>query len=1472
MGPSNVRVMTGNSFNPTQITRAGFEYQDLLGIGFLLDLFQERDLFEWVALDSESAVYGEKLGGLDDIVALRRKDGVLLLRQVKFTVDPGREDLELSVDWLLAKRPKGTSSLGKWSNRFLDAVRQGRRVDAALLTNRRPDATLSGSFEDGILQPDNMPPEDWARLISEIGSEADARTFFAAFRFEHSRPCMEDLERNLRDRVVPEYTDDDGWERLRSAVRTWSISAGRPRAGGHIRHDDLKALLSTRWPKPLAQDFRVPQDYAPPDEDFHRLFRGRAEQPGTTVLAGPPGRGKSTYLSHVAQELVAASWPVIRHHYFLSLSDGAGRSRYVEASYSLVHQMVRIYPELNVDDPRNEDRLRETMEEAGRLAIAGGKTLIVIVDGLDHVWRDTGENRQLVHLFNVLLPVPPGVSVVAGTQPVEDGHLPPRLLATEPREGWLTLPRMGPSAVRRWMEHQADAGRLLLPESWDRANALTEIATAFEEITGGHPLHLIYSFEALVQRHGPIFPHDVRSLPPCPDGDIRRYYGSLWTELGPDAREMMHVMAVAGFPWPRNGVIECLGSPKSVRAWSEIAHLTATRRTGTQPFHESLVAWVRARADHVEAELRLLPSIVAWLTDRDPEDPWRWGWLWIMKSRLGASEELVAGPTREWVMNALCRARPVKEVERVIDAAERAAFRKGAYPRVVELRSLRVRLLNGGKFQLQEFAPFLETALRLSGDRWSCSQVIGDLRATGSSELVAAARMFWGKENDVCVAIFDELNDRLRHRAEFGSGLSGPDQDLPRLVAVSAANITGFVDSQVVRYVRATGATAILQAFVDELVFQKDFERLVRLAGDPELNGFRRSIVLLAIVRLGIVEGVEPRTRLDLGALSDHPLGICWSVVNRGGVRGVPSASDPARPDMRDRFHSRIGMPAYLHSLFFRLVATGLIAAGPFSPRREGPLEGRPWLTDAIARLEECALGTVEAIRNGNCPGLEQFLLAMLDVSPPPKSAHFEERQDENVFRQAVAAIGADLELLRRAGGLAPSAGIWLLDSSDNRATGTRAATRFLFERGIRLFASDIARHEIERDLERLTRQVTQFDERSTEYLNLARYAIFHGLDAEGARALRSAADCVLGYGYRKDPAIFELLYAIEACLRAGVPEARGWLAEIAPSIMAIRTYTDGDETRHARGQFAVLLAEHRPEWLVSLCEEDAAHGRWSDLDDSFETALRMIPSDSQVGSAIFSTLVFRSELKALEARAAKGELGIGDALSTQLKVTGGMPRPSYRRDGHSGRSSEDTPTLDPEGPWLGEYPPGTLKMFLEEIDNISSDYDRRGAAIEAWLRHWERMGRGQEAISSLLELTSMAKTRYPAEKGLNAACEVALRVCGKEGAYPLFVHAHILRRGWGTWWAGREEALRRLRRVTEVYPERWEDFIKRTSASKEGYLDGWLSIGTDLWVEFFLLAGRMDLAVALTQSMLDTHLRELAGQPIPEVVWAVAP
>ena len=86
------------------------------------------------------------MGDLDDIVA-ERADGGIELTQVKFTVDPDRYMLDW--DWLLARKPKGSSLLRKWSSSIERARQSGPICCALLRPNRRPDDARSGSLRDG---------------------------------------------------------------------------------------------------------------------------------------------------------------------------------------------------------------------------------------------------------------------------------------------------------------------------------------------------------------------------------------------------------------------------------------------------------------------------------------------------------------------------------------------------------------------------------------------------------------------------------------------------------------------------------------------------------------------------------------------------------------------------------------------------------------------------------------------------------------------------------------------------------------------------------------------------------------------------------------------------------------------------------------------------------------------------------------------------------------------------------------------------------------------------------------------------------------------------------------------------------------------------------------------------------------------------------------------------------------------------
>src|SRR3569832_2804212 len=171
-------------------------------------------------------------------------------------------------------------------------------------------------------------------------------------------------------------------------------------------------------------------------------------------------------------------------------------------------------------------------------------------------------------------------------------------------------------SVQSWINQQYRAKRLRLsPERRPLdpiAQRIGGIGKAFFDISHGHPLHLIYSFEYLVRKGGYITADDVRLLPSCPDGDINQYYAKLWKKLSERAREIVHLIAGCDFRWPFGELVRVFGQI------DEIDFLLEHRRTGLVPFHGSILAFVRAKTNHDAVFSSLLPRVVKWLRGKAP--------------------------------------------------------------------------------------------------------------------------------------------------------------------------------------------------------------------------------------------------------------------------------------------------------------------------------------------------------------------------------------------------------------------------------------------------------------------------------------------------------------------------------------------------------------------------------------------------------------------------------------------------------------------------------------------------------------------------------------------------------------------------------------------------------------------------------------------------------------------------------------
>jgi len=79
------------------------------------------------------------------------------------------------------------------------------------------------------------------------------------------------------------------------------------------------------------------------------------------------------------------------------------------------------------------------------------KRFYLIVDGLDHVWREQQSITQMEHLFNYLLPCPENVCLLVGTQRVPSNQLPLRLSQKAKPDDWIEVPPMDRAAVEAWV-------------------------------------------------------------------------------------------------------------------------------------------------------------------------------------------------------------------------------------------------------------------------------------------------------------------------------------------------------------------------------------------------------------------------------------------------------------------------------------------------------------------------------------------------------------------------------------------------------------------------------------------------------------------------------------------------------------------------------------------------------------------------------------------------------------------------------------------------------------------------------------------------------------------------------------------------------------------------------------------------------------------------------------------------------------
>lgn len=526
----------------TAITYTGYDYQTLQGVKLLVDWLHNPTQYARVAFEADT---DSNPTGIDDVIC-ERPSGVKDFWQVKFTPSPDKEENFLTWAWLLNTKGKTTRSRSILKKIYdaITAVPNDQLGDVVLLTNKRPDRFMESCLAGSKVNFNSIEEHVKEDIIYQLGSQEAVEFLFLKLTIQHSDGDYFTIKRSIKSELL-RSSDDAGFERLVSRAREWAMFKDIPSENGWINLHHVREVLSAKRPSPIPEIFSVPADYCLPNLDFHNQLVTKITQSAGEVitLTGKPGVGKSTYLSFLCQELEKQEIPLIRHHYYLSLSDiTEDRLSPVVVAESLLYQINSFHKESNADTSEPE-KLRNAILTCAKYYKDKGKPFVVLIDGLDHVWRDNAKNKKPLDLtFKQLLPVVDNLVVLIGTQPVDDDLLPNTLLVFSPKTTWLNLPEMSGNSIYEFLKFQIQSERLFTNCHEEYAEEeIQRSANALLEITKGYPLHVIYSSEYLANNGLELSPYQVEKLPPCSDGNIITYYTELWSNLNYMQRDTLHL-------------------------------------------------------------------------------------------------------------------------------------------------------------------------------------------------------------------------------------------------------------------------------------------------------------------------------------------------------------------------------------------------------------------------------------------------------------------------------------------------------------------------------------------------------------------------------------------------------------------------------------------------------------------------------------------------------------------------------------------------------------------------------------------------------------------------------------------------------------------------------------------------------------------------------------------------------------------
>lgn len=1435
------------------ITYAGYDYQTLQGVLQLALWLNNPTAYKRICLEADQDNTPQ---GVDDIV-LERNDGKTDYIQVKFTPSPYKEINYFSWDWLLKKT--GTTDRSRSIlNKIFDAVQEidiEKRGTITLLTNKIPSKEIENCLNGDTLNYDLIDDNTQTYIIEQLGSEDIARNFFEILQIKHSDKSYEALVRTIQSELAP-HANDEGIYRLIIRAGEWAKFKNQPTEDGWIELHHIREILSSRRAQPISQAFYIPEGYCLPDKDFHEFILNKISHSLGEIISitGDPGKGKSTYLSYLHQSLEEIDIPVIRHHYFLSIKDNThDRLNFRVVAESLLSQISINHKNIQIDDTKAEN-LNSCLKKCAEYYKTQGKPFVLIVDGLDHVWRDNHNDiKPLDYFFKELLPVPDNLVLLVGTQPVDDKLLPNILLYHSPKCDWHDLPSMTGNAILEYLNHQVNSKRLYLTcHKKMIEEELKKSAEALVEITSGYPLHIIYSCEFIANSGKPLSHWIIKELPPCQNSHIENYYQGLWRDLTHKQKDVLHLCCGLPFIWPRNIFAEILNDdlqkPPSINA---IAHLLLDSKSGLSPFHESLIVFVKKQDDHNERILIHINNVCLWLKNQAPEYL-NQTWFWLCKSIAGDDQPLREGLTREWVIKRLSEGYDTQVIIKLLEKAEKIAFSEFDYSEAYSHRALKTRLYNGPEFQIWNLPLLKILSLNIAPISLIDFEISSYHNYTPKNLAILSIALWYRSDFDNAKRIAHQAISKHHSQIKLYHKRNSDDETIELLIQAGVLSNElnyenllkkGGIENWTDKNIKTFITNCLLKSDIGLLIKTFDYLSEYEIANEIELS----------LLRASIIEGFDIFAWQEFQTGYAHPASELLMFVREKKFNSIKDEFYKCNEYFPYKLPNEINYSKW----FFEAIIIKLKAKGNFSwlHFQAENIDGD--ISFYLNKLTELASILVEEIITENQLNFYTCSSLLQTLSFPDNN--YRMKRTEILFKREWLKISADLHLLMTQNtidfytlNLVIEDEVYLLDWI--RLWYTEVTLNMLSEDATNLL--------IEKSIEKQSTELEETNERSNNNLELAYIAFRHNHVDTFKKCITLCWNYVLSYGHHKDTTIFNVLDSIKYLSNNYPIEALTFLQRIAPIIFNISNFTDGDETRHSLSEMANLLARLNAPTLVSKYNQEIHDGEWYDADDSLSKFLKNSDFDQPITKRLCLTGLPHECYKTITDKAREGN-DSAKLILDEIKNLLNMEVIEKTLEENNKAFDKDI-DIDPS-----LYPPNKLEELNEAL---KARYGTRKFWVK-WYEFWVIQGKEQELIEVLPIYLSSNKEDYS-----DIAClydylfNSVKKFKGKREAYKYIVAAQINMKGWYEWYGYKEDSINRLKIIATIYQNQINQFILDTTTETDIWnnVTNNLIIPNDKLVYLLAESGNKEAALKLTNAIV-TDLEEITSNlnlTPPNWIW----